>query len=76
LKPENGKTRGFSGADDRKLPGHRHELHRRVGWQHDATGRPNGFGPWNGSPAFALLSVLFWLAIMSVLYRKKIFVKI
>jgi predicted acyltransferase len=34
------------------------------------------FGPWNGSLAFAVLSVFFWLAIMSVLYRKKIFFKI
>jgi predicted acyltransferase len=32
-------------------------------------------GLWNGSLAFAILYLLFWLAIMSVLYRKKIFFK-
>jgi predicted acyltransferase len=34
------------------------------------------FGPWNGSLAFAFLYVLFWLAIMGVLYRQKVFFKI
>jgi len=33
-------------------------------------------GPWNGSLAFAVLYVLFWLAVMSVFYRKKIFFKL
>jgi predicted acyltransferase len=33
-------------------------------------------GPWNGSLAFAVLYVLFWLAVMGVFYRKKIFFKI
>jgi predicted acyltransferase len=34
------------------------------------------FGPWNGSLAFAILYVLFWLVIMDVFYRRKIFFKI
>lgn len=34
------------------------------------------FGPWNGSLAFAILYVLFWLAVMSFFYRKKIFFKV
>lgn len=34
------------------------------------------FGPANGSLAFAVLYVLFWLGIMWVLYRKRIFWKI
>jgi predicted acyltransferase len=33
-------------------------------------------GPWNASLAFAVLYVLFWLGIMWVLYRKRIFFKI
>lgn len=33
-------------------------------------------GPLNGSLAFAIANVLFWLALMAVLYRKGIFIKI
>jgi predicted acyltransferase len=33
-------------------------------------------GPWNGSLAFAVLYVVFWWCIMSILYRKKIFFKV
>jgi len=33
-------------------------------------------GPLNGSLAFALLFVTFWLAVMSVLYRRRIFFKV
>ncbi len=33
-------------------------------------------GPMLGSLLFAVLYVLFWLAVMSVLYRRKIFIKI
>ncbi len=33
-------------------------------------------GPLNGSLAFAILYVVFWLAITSVLYRKRIFLKV
>jgi predicted acyltransferase len=40
----------------------------------------HGFQPWagdlNGSLAFALSYVLFWLALMWVLYRRRIFIKI
>jgi predicted acyltransferase len=34
------------------------------------------FGPLNGSLAFAVLFVTFWLVVMSVLYRKRIFFKV
>ncbi len=33
-------------------------------------------GPMNGSLAFAIANVLFWLGIMAMLYRKRIFIKI
>ncbi|MFQ5636401.1 MAG: acyltransferase family protein [bacterium] len=33
-------------------------------------------GPLNGSLAFALTNILFWLAMMGILYRKRIFIKI
>lgn len=39
-------------------------------------GLADWFGPWNGSLAFAILYVLFWLAIMNFFYRRKIFFKI
>jgi len=34
------------------------------------------FSAFNGSLAFALVTVLFWLGIMTILHRKKIFIKI
>ena len=33
-------------------------------------------GSLNGSLAYAVTNVLFWLAVMSILYRKKIFIKV
>jgi predicted acyltransferase len=39
-------------------------------------GLAHWLGPWNGSLAFAILYVLFWLAVMSVFHRKRIFFKI
>lgn len=33
-------------------------------------------GPWAGSLLFAIAEVFFWLGLMSLLYRKKIFIKI
>ena len=33
-------------------------------------------GDFNGSLAFAMTYVLFWLALMWVLYRRRIFIKI
>ncbi len=33
-------------------------------------------GPLNGSLAFAVTNILFWLAMMGILYRKNIFIKI
>ncbi len=33
-------------------------------------------GPWNGSLLFALVYTLFWLGVLSVLYRKGIFIKV
>jgi predicted acyltransferase len=33
-------------------------------------------GPLNGSLAFALSYVLFWLALMWVMYRRRLFIKI
>lgn len=40
----------------------------------------NAFVPWagelNGSLAFALANVLFWLGVMTILYRRRIFIKI
>jgi len=33
-------------------------------------------GPWNGSLLFAVAYVLFWLGVVSLLYRKRIFIKI
>jgi predicted acyltransferase len=33
-------------------------------------------GPWAGSLLFAVAEVLFWLGAMSLLYRKKMFIKI
>ena len=34
------------------------------------------FGDLNGSLAYALINILFWLAILWWLYEKKVFVKI
>ena len=40
----------------------------------------NAFVPWagelNGSLAFAIVFVLLWIALMTPLYRKKVFIKI
>lgn len=33
-------------------------------------------GPMNGSLAFAILYVLFWLGVMGILYRQRIFIKL
>ncbi|MFQ5769174.1 MAG: acyltransferase family protein, partial [bacterium] len=33
-------------------------------------------GPLNGSLIFAITNILFWLGLMSLLYRKRIFIKI
>ncbi|MFQ5751268.1 MAG: acyltransferase family protein [bacterium] len=33
-------------------------------------------GPFNGSLAFAITNILFWLGLMAILYRKQIFIKI
>jgi predicted acyltransferase len=33
-------------------------------------------GPLNGSLAFAILYVLFWLGVMGILYRQRIFIKL
>lgn len=55
----------FAGAADKAMDLKTHLYHALVPW----------LGPWNGSLAFAVLYVLFWLAIMSVLYRNKIFFK-
>ncbi len=33
-------------------------------------------GPWNGSLAFSILYVLFWLVIMNEFYRRKIYFKV
>ena len=33
-------------------------------------------GPQNGSLAFAILYTLFWLAVMGILYRRRIFIKL
>jgi predicted acyltransferase len=33
-------------------------------------------GPVNGSLAFAILYVLFWLGVMGILYRRRIFIKL
>lgn len=33
-------------------------------------------GPWNGSLLFAVVYVLFWLGVLSLLYRARIFIKI
>lgn len=33
-------------------------------------------GPLNGSLVFAMTNILFWLAMMALLYRKRIFIKI
>ncbi len=34
------------------------------------------FGPMNGSLAFAIFYIIFWLGIMTLLYRKRIFIKL
>jgi predicted acyltransferase len=34
------------------------------------------FGPMNGSLAFAILFDLFWLGVMGILYRRRIFIKL
>jgi predicted acyltransferase len=36
----------------------------------------NYLGPINGSLAFAVLYVLFWLGVMGILYRRRIFIKL
>jgi predicted acyltransferase len=33
-------------------------------------------GPMNGSLAFAILYVLFWLGVMGILYQRRIFIKL
>jgi predicted acyltransferase len=33
-------------------------------------------GSWNGSAAFAMANVCFWLAVAAIFYRRKIFVKV
>ena len=33
-------------------------------------------GPMNGSLAFAVLYDLFWLGVMGILYRRRIFIKL
>ncbi len=43
---------------------------------HLFNGLAQWFGPWNGSLAFAILYVLFWLAIMNEFYRRKIYFKV
>jgi hypothetical protein len=38
--------------------------------------RPLFESPYNASVAWALLMVLFWLGILWILYKKKIFIKV
>jgi predicted acyltransferase len=39
-------------------------------------GLADWFGSYNGSLAFAILYVLFWWVIMSILYRRRVFFKV
>jgi predicted acyltransferase len=39
-------------------------------------GLAHWLGPWNGSLAFAILYVIFWLVVMNEFYRRKIYFKV
>lgn len=48
---------------------------RLKSWLFETIFRP-ALGPYNGSLAFAIAYILVWLGVMSIFYRKRIFIKL